>query len=167
MTDKRLRCEAFCEGQEIEAGKPFSWGVNFQNTSNRTLYVSHKIHGYTIKAAERVLEATTARPALAPEVHVGFFALETTPADPGESIAQNYTLSLPLRIGRFVGTPPRVEIEEWTPDDDFQLRLVIAFGEQPFYRPGDPAQLPEALRRWERLAPPTTLDLRLAKLRED
>jgi hypothetical protein len=135
----------------IQPKTTFTWTAQVQNPGPRTIHVSHRIQQVRVDAAQNLVEVSTAKPELADNVSVGFLSLPTTPVDPGQTVDLEFELPFPLRIARFAGNRAIAEVAEWMPAGPVEIRVNLAYGDQPFYPPSEPGKLNEALRRWTKI----------------
>lgn len=154
-----LRAEVLLESDQIERDEPFVWTVRFQNAGATTLHVSREIQSLNAHPDGSALEISTQRPLLADEVYIPFLSLPTVPVDPGASLDHPFSLVFPLRLARLTGVPVRAEVEEWVPSPVFELRMSVAFGDEPFHPPAHREELARALEAWARVlaVPPITV----------
>lgn len=144
----QLVCTVARKPETITRDEPFRLNLKLENTFATTVHVSNQIQSLQILEDGKVVEVSTAKPQLAETVTVGILFVPTTPLAPNQSIDLELEVKFPLRLARFTGDRPRIEVEEWMPVDEVEIRTIVAFGEQPFYPPGDERRLNEALEKW-------------------
>ncbi|MDQ3668006.1 MAG: hypothetical protein M3410_15820 [Acidobacteriota bacterium] len=160
---QKLRCTPQSRTNAIRKGEPFRWSVKVENREATTLHVSNRIHSLDVSPDGKVLQVSTARPLLAEGVTVSLMTVSTVPVAPNEAVDLDFTLPFPLRIVRFSEGRPRAEAEEWMPPADVEVRMTMAYGEQPFYPPADERRLNEALQKWTKTLPIEPLKVRVEK----
>lgn len=161
-----LRCTSTYKAQ-LEPSDSLEWTVHMENTGASTIHVSHQIQSFSGSPDGTVLEVSTIKPVFADNVHITFFSLPTVPLDPGQILDQPYKIEFPLSFARFTGFPPRIESEEWVPAATFEVRMTIAYGEQPFYPPVNRNELASALQRWTRVVNVPNMQISMKKAKED
>jgi hypothetical protein len=130
------------------ADTPLRWTADIENTTGRTLFISTQIQSLEAEPDGSALHVSTMRPLLSDDVYVPFFRLETEQLSAGDRLETEFTIELPLRLHRMAGVPLRAEVTEWVPADQLEIHMTLAFGERPFYPPGDRAALGRTLEEW-------------------
>jgi hypothetical protein len=151
----------------VRSDAPLEWAVRFTNRTQGTLHLATAIQQLQPSADGRQLLVSTERPIFDDSVSLAFFALDTTPVQPGESLETAFRVELPLRLTYFTGDPPRAEARPWTPAAQFTLLTRLAFGDRPFQRPTDPARLTAALHRWTHISEVAGMRLRVSRAGEE
>jgi hypothetical protein len=159
----KLRCTAQYRTDAIREGEPFRWSIKVENREATTLHVSDRIHSLNVSPDGKVIQVSTAKPLLAEGVTISLMTVSTVPVAPNEAADLDFSLSFPLRIVRFSEGRARAETEEWMPPADVELRMTMAYGEQPFYPPADERGLNEALQKWTKTLPIDPLKVRVEK----
>jgi hypothetical protein len=159
----KLRCTAQYQTDAIREGEPFRWSIKVENRDTTTMHVSNRIHSLNVSPDGKVIELSTARPLLAEDVTISLMTIPTVPVAPNEAVDLDFSLSFPLRIVSFSEGRPRAETQEWMPPTGVEVRMTMAYGEQPFYPPADERRLNDALQKWTRTLPIEPVKVRVEK----